>query len=89
MWSKESESMESRDCLRIREIKAADLDPKLINDKQLQAIQDLATRANVSNENFCKLMGIDGISDLLESKFNKVVTSLENKILENEKKGGK
>ncbi len=83
MYSKESGSMETRDCLRVRNIKEELLICRKIGAEQVRIIQDLLDKTDKSATDVCGAHQVEGLKDLLEIKFESIVKRL-NKMVKGE-----
>lgn len=77
MYSKESGSMETRDCLRVRNIKEELLICRKIGAEQVRIIQDLLDKTDKSAADICGAHQVEALKDLLEIKFNGIIKRLK------------
>ena len=68
---------EEVDCLRIRNIKQDALQPKKINDKQVEEIQGLVDKTDKSAADICRAYKVDSLKDLRLSSFDSIVKNLK------------
>ncbi len=83
MYSKESGSMEVRDCLRVRNIKEEFLQDTKISVDQLTVIQNLLDNTDKSAIDVCKAHQVEALKDLQEVKFSGIVKRLREIVGEN------
>ena len=82
MYSKESSSMETVDCLRVRIVKQSDLEPKKINTNQVKEIQELVDKTHKSAADICGAYKVDSLKDLRLSSFASIVKNLKGMVKE-------
>jgi hypothetical protein len=81
MYSKSSKSMESIDCLRIRNVPQKDLQDKTIEENQIANINELLGHTDKSAADICNAYGIGALKDLPASKYAGVIKTL-NKMMQ-------
>jgi len=68
---------EAVDCLRVRNIKQADLEPTKINDKQIKEIQALIDKTDKSASDICGAYKVESLKELKLSSYNFIVQKLK------------
>lgn len=82
MYSQESNSMEMRDCLRVRNIGQEALQPTKINGKQIKEIQDLIDKTDKSAMDICRVYKVESLKELRLASYGNIIGRLKTMIKE-------
>lgn len=83
MYSKESNSMEQVDCLRVRNVASQTLQAPKINKDQLKELQDLIDKTDKTVQDICGAYKVDSLSDLNISAYENIIKRLNDMLNEN------